>query len=124
MFDQLGGRKMVAAVLIVAIGVSIAFVKGDVPSNLLQLLEVVFGVFVTANTVNTASSHSLEKAKALTPISPNGINPDVAIRAFDAMSAAVAEHGNKTHQMLDSVIKSTQVTQQALSMVAEKVLSK
>lgn len=47
--ETFGGRKLVGALLVVAVAVVITLVKGDVPRELGQLLEVVFGAFVIGN---------------------------------------------------------------------------
>lgn len=47
--ETFGGRKLIGALLVVAVAVVITLVKGDVPRELGQLLEVVFGAFVIGN---------------------------------------------------------------------------
>lgn len=49
MGGNIGGRKVVATLLVLGIGTAIALYRGDVPGNLMQLLEVVFGAFVAGN---------------------------------------------------------------------------
>lgn len=63
MFDKLGGRKFVAATLTVAVGILVTFFKGDVPDNLTNLLEVVFGIFAGGNVVATVAG-TVRGAKA------------------------------------------------------------
>jgi hypothetical protein len=118
MFEKLGGRKMVAATLTMAVGVTVAVWKGDIPPNLLQLLEIVFGVFAGANAINTIGGLTLNRVKA-----PE-IPVDHAVQAFSELTTNVKDQSAQTQQMLDSIIKSTQLTQNALSVIAEKVLSK
>jgi len=56
MFEQIGGRKLVASLLVMIVGVVVTALKGDIPSGLLQLLEVTLGTFVGGNVVNTFAS--------------------------------------------------------------------
>jgi hypothetical protein len=49
MIEKIGGRKVFAALLVIAVGVGAVLLKGDVPANLLQLLQVVFGALVVGN---------------------------------------------------------------------------
>jgi hypothetical protein len=51
MIDAIGGRKVAGALLVIAIGVGVVFLKGDIPPNLMALLQVVFGAFVAGNAV-------------------------------------------------------------------------
>ena len=49
MIDNIGGRKILAAIVVMALAVGAVLLKGDVPPNFLQLLQVVFGAFVLGN---------------------------------------------------------------------------
>lgn len=49
MIQKLGGRKVLITIGAVLIGLVTVFVKGDIPPNMLNLLEVVVGVFVAGN---------------------------------------------------------------------------
>ena len=49
MIDSIGGRKVLAATIVMALAVGAVLLKGDVPPNFLQLLQVVFGAFVLGN---------------------------------------------------------------------------
>jgi hypothetical protein len=124
MFEKLGGRKMVGATVTMAVGIIAVLIKGDIPDNLLQLLEVVFGVFAGANSINTAAGLVLARKTAAEP----QIQVDAALKA--ANDSFVHLNGNleastaQTQKALDEIIKSTQLTQNALSVIAERVLSK
>jgi hypothetical protein len=136
MFERLGGRKMVAATLTVATGIGIALYKGDVPQNLLHLLEVVFGVFASTNVINTVGSLSLEKVKvkaetsepsleqAVAVMPQQGVPVEDAVIAFKELATKLDMSSAELKELLETIIKSTQLTQNALSMIAEKVLSK
>lgn len=131
MFEKLGGRKMVAATLTVAVGIGITLLKGDVPSNLLYLLITIFGVFAGTNTLNTAASISLDKKKlettmepAVLPSAPQGVPVQDAVLAFQEVVTRVEAGNAQQKELLNEIIKSTQLSQNALSMIAEKVLSR
>lgn len=47
--NRLGGRKMVAGLVVVLVGVVVTVAKGDVPEGLQQMLEMVFGALVLGN---------------------------------------------------------------------------
>lgn len=42
-------RKVMAGLLILLVGVGITLIKGDIPPNLLSLLQVIYGTFVLGN---------------------------------------------------------------------------
>lgn len=123
MFEKLGGRKMVAATLTLAVGIGMALVKEDIPPNLLYLLISVYGLFAGANSINTLGSLSLDKKKLDTTIKTD---PAAGIPVQDAVEAFGVVNNKLEHQAaaIQEVIKSTQLTQNALAMIAEKVLSK
>jgi ABC-type uncharacterized transport system YnjBCD ATPase subunit len=127
MFEKLGGRKMVAATLTVAVGIGMALAKDDIPPNLLYLLISVFGLFAGSNSINTMGSLSLEKKKLDTTIkeAPQaGIPVQDAVEAFAQLSSKVEAAANEQMGAIKEVVKSAQLTQSALAMIAEKVLSK
>lgn len=53
MFERIGGRKLSFGLFILAIGLGIGLTKGDIPPNILTLLEFIFGAFVTGNSIGT-----------------------------------------------------------------------
>ncbi len=125
MFEKLGGRKMVAATLTVAVGIAMAIIKDDVPPNLLYLLISVFGLFAGANSLTTMGALSLEKKVVGVASEPAaGVPVQDAVEAFGQLNAKVEAQAQQQMLALQEIIKSTQITQSALAMIAEKVLSK
>jgi hypothetical protein len=55
MIDKIGGRKVVALVIVMLLAVGAVFLKGDVPPNFLQVLQWVFAAFVVGNGVEHLS---------------------------------------------------------------------
>ena len=47
--NYVGGRKALALLTILSIGVGFAFLRGDIPTQLATFLEVVFGLYVGGN---------------------------------------------------------------------------
>lgn len=80
MIDAIGGRKVLAVLVIVALGVGAVFLKGDVPTNFLELLKWVFPFFIAGNAIEHVVAGSVEKvtsgapptieAGAITPTEP------------------------------------------------------
>lgn len=49
--SNIGGRKMIMAAVLLVVALGVTYIKGDVPSNLLSFLQVLFGAFVLGNSV-------------------------------------------------------------------------
>lgn len=64
MLKYVGGRKAIAAITVLVLGMVAVFVKGDIPPGLLQLLEVVFSAFVAGNLGSKIVAVSRLKAEA------------------------------------------------------------
>ena len=52
MIGKYGSRKLLVGMFVVTIGTAITLYKGDIPANLLQLLEVIFGGFIVGNSIS------------------------------------------------------------------------
>lgn len=130
MFEKLGGRKMIAATLTLAVGLGLCLLKDDIPHNMLYLLITIYGVFAGTNTINTiggltlGSKPQMETTVAPAPSVEAGIPIRDAVEAFGQLSAKVDVAAQTQAAMLEQIVKSTQLTQNALSMIAEKVLVK
>jgi hypothetical protein len=64
MIDHMGGRKLVAALVILLVGVGVVALKGDIPANMLALLQTLFGALVLGNAVEHAAAAHVEAKKA------------------------------------------------------------
>ncbi len=65
MIDALGGRKLLALAVAVAIGIGACLLKGDIPAGLLDLLKYGLGFFVAGNAVEhfvTSRTEGAEEA--------------------------------------------------------------
>lgn len=146
MLSKLGGRKMVAATLTVGIGLGAVALKGDVPPNLLQLLEIVFSVFAGANAINTALGTRIQMKKESTVVpevepvikeeimapapveqpqpDPNAVANKDVVTAFNVIMNQQAANQAETKAALDVIVRTLQMTQTALNTVAEKAFSK
>lgn len=103
MLESTGGRKLVGGLVVTAVAVIVTLLKGDVPANLQQLLEVVFGAFVLGN----AAEHGamVMKGKA-----------ELSIAQLQSQQPAAAPPQDLTHienglslvqQLLELIIKRT-----------------
>ena len=122
MFEKLGGRKMVALVLTMVAGVGVALAKGDVPPHLAEMIILSFGLFSGANIAATLGGISLEKAKH--KAAPTGVPVDHAVAAFQDLAQKVEANHTAQQASTTELTKSLQLTQNALSMIAEKILSR
>lgn len=62
MIDQIGGRKVVAAIVTIGVGLTVVLMRGDLPANLLTLLQTVFGAFVVGNGIEHVTDAVQAKA--------------------------------------------------------------
>lgn len=71
-----GWRKLGAGLVVLGVGIAITVAKGDIPANLLQLLQVLFGAFVVGN----VGEHIVGAvhARAATSVQVAQINADAA----------------------------------------------
>jgi hypothetical protein len=138
MFESLGGRKLVAALLTIIVGIVMAFRGGDVPPNLLHLLEVIFGGFSLANVVTTVGM-SYKAVGAVEPVAatvaetpaqqpapevpmPQGIPVADAVQAFNAIGATIEAKSAETTQALDEIRKAVDLSQKVLSALADRIV--
>lgn len=110
--DKLGGRKVIVGIVVLAIGVTMVLVKGDITANLLQLLEVVFGAFVVGNVGEHIVNGSVMKAETKAPIAASeDVKPIIEVLASSL--ARLEESSAKQEQ-------AAAVTQQAISAIMVK----
>lgn len=73
--SKLYSRKLIVSVLVMATGLTVALIKGDIPPNILQLLEVMAGTYVAGNVISgigKRGKEDQEEGEELTPASPPG----------------------------------------------------
>ena len=121
--DITGARKIIVGAVILVVGVVISHFKNDIPPNLLQLLQVIFGGFIVGNVgehvvgaVTARTDASVEVAK---------INQDAAEAAepWDdefALIQAQLEHVTKEME----VVQKNQMAQIELPDGDEKIEAK
>lgn len=51
MIDTVGGRKVAVAAVALVVGIGATLLRGDIPPNLLELIQVLFGAFIVGNGV-------------------------------------------------------------------------
>lgn len=138
MFERIGGRKFVASTLTVAVGVLVMIFKGDVPPNLMHLLEVTLGVFAGGNVVSTVAGAfygGKQEAGEAEPVpaspveqpaeTPDAVEPPAnkAAVTLDTVYAGLAEVYQKIEGLEKAtaeVSKSQAVAGKVLNMLLEK----
>lgn len=102
------GRKMVAGMVMLAIGLGTVIWLGEIPPNLLSLLEFLFGAFAVANTAEHISN-TVEAVKTATPVPvevPNTFN-ELEIRTIIQQNEALAANVSQIQQALVMIITKT-----------------
>lgn len=105
MLEKVDGiRKVLAGVIILAVGVVIAVVKNDIPANLLQLLEVLFGGFIVGNVgehivgaVHARAQAGVDVAK----ITAEANEPEPWDDEFEQVNTGLVKLAEATKLMLD-----------------------
>lgn len=134
---KLGGRKLVVSIMVMATGIGITAVKGDIPPNLLQLLEVVLGAFVSGNILaqvfDRPSAPGLRDGIPEAPIlqaattkenvvEPSAVMPiDVAVGAFQELGQLMNLHAVEHKKSMDAMSNAMQGNNQALGALVEKL---
>lgn len=49
-------RKVITGSILLVVGVIITIIKGDIPTNLLSLMQTIYGAFILGHTVQHAST--------------------------------------------------------------------
>jgi hypothetical protein len=99
MIEQIGGRKLAAAILVIAIGVGVTAWKGDVPENLKTLLEIIYGLLVGGNVINTVSAIRAESNLPAPQIDTTQLNQ------LTEQQGKIAEGVSLVQQLLQIIIK-------------------
>lgn len=116
--DDLGGRKLIMAIVVLAIGLAIVFIKGDVPGNFSTLLQVLFGAFVAGN-VGEHAANAYAAPEVITKedvAEPSQENPFMVKNELDFITSRLAI-------IEDTVTKNAEATanvQAALSLIISK----
>lgn len=95
-----GFRKIIASVIVLVVGLSVTYFKGDIPANLLQLLQVIFAGFMAGNigehlTDALSAGHDAKVEIAHMEASTN--------LAETTVSEQVAEHDDKAQKALADI---------------------
>ena len=121
--DQIGGRKALVSILSLIIGVIITIIKGDVPANLLQLLEVLSVGFVVGNVGVKALDARRQRPPTIDPdsipvineIKEESVSPEAS---SSTLEARVAELETKLTQ-----VEATQTqTEQTITNLAKIII--
>lgn len=146
MLERMGGRKLAVSLIALITGLGVSLGMGDIPDNLLQLLEVIVASFVSGNIAaqvfgaikpvkkikpdpDDEGSSPIQQEVQVAPVAPTqtvseGVPVQVAVDAFRELGALIDGHSRRTQQTLDELAKATQINQQALSVIVDKVMSR
>lgn len=114
-----GSRKLVMAGVVLAIGLGVVLIRGDLPTNLLNLLEVVFGGFVLGNVAGHALGVSLEHAQLRNP----QVTPPIETKVEESVDLTPQDFQMPESHVQDTLDKHTQaldIIQQTLLMIIKK----
>lgn len=121
MIDQIGGRKALAAFVVLLIGGGVTAAKGDIPAGLLTLLQVVFGAFVAGN-VGEHIAGALKRPEGA-PDSPEApaAQPESSevLAAIHNLDGALANARFDTTTELEQIKQAVAATQQGVSVILQ-----
>jgi hypothetical protein len=111
MFDQFGGRKAVVALVALFVGVGVTIYVGDVPPNLLSLIEVLFGAFVVgngvehvANTFGAVSAQASMEAPQPSPTAMDATLIESRLNELQSVAIQTQEAVGFSNQALTKII--------------------
>lgn len=114
LIDAVGGRKALLAVTCLILGVALAIHLGDVPANLLSLIQFILGAFVTGNVVNSAVYELTSKKEA--PAIPE-VDLEPLKAKIDELNQVVQAIQNNQAELTEAV----KLSQNGLAFLIEKV---
>ena len=110
------GRKVIVTILILVAGLAVAIIKGDLPHNLLSLLEVIFAGFVSGNAVEHLAKMREARQQQATAI-PAEFTADQIRAAVQALDTRLASIEQQAMQLGEA----QNVTNQAVSALLDSV---
>ncbi len=114
MIDKLGGRKAVGLILCLLIGVGMVCLKGDITTNLVNLILGLFAGFIAGNSVENAAQGMTDrvelqteahKATLTAQTSASPVDPDISGK-------------------LDMVLQTLQTNSQGVAFLVDRVMGK
>ena len=120
--DKMAGiRKIVVAAVVLLVGSLVAHFKGDIPPNMLQLLEVLFGGFIVGN----VTEHVVGSVKAVAelkhaPAEPVAIPAPVTALIDEELHAKLATLEGDLAKALGQQAASLDLIQQTLLTIIQK----
>lgn len=89
-FISTSGRKLFVTIIILGIGVAVTLLRGDLPHNLLNLLEIVLACFVGGNAVEHLAKMREARNAAPASVLPPEISADDLRQTAQALDARLA----------------------------------
>jgi hypothetical protein len=116
MVDKIGGRKVVVALITLALGIGAVFLRGDIPPGLLTLMQTLFGAFVAGNMFEYASE-AYTTVKSAAPTAPS---QEVEEALTDTLTIVKNQHEALSTQVAQAQQGVAQV-QETLVVIANKI---
>lgn len=116
MVERIGGRKVLVAIITITLALGIVLVHGDLPDNFTNLLEVVFGAFVTGNMFEHYKEIRLGASTDSVDIVDNNAGPSIEdIKShFSDTQAATNEQIAQTQAAVGKTLEGIGTLQQAV----------
>lgn len=84
-----GLRKLIVSIVILGVAVAVAYIKGDVPPGLVNILGLIFGGFVVGNAVEHITDGSIEKASLAQQAATENSTPTASEEQVKALEAKI-----------------------------------
>lgn len=113
-FEKVGGRKLIATVLVLAAGGVLVATNGDVPDNYLVLLQTALGAFVGGNAVSkiVAAVQGRGKPASAQETTP-GVTEDL-VNGVITQNVAIIEKLEAQQELLVAIGQATNSVNQVL----------
>lgn len=111
--SKLSSRKLIVSLAVLVTGLVIGLVKGDVPPNILQLLEVIAGTYVVGNVLSGVTEGAAKPKKE--QHKPQEVAQASSRQDLVELYSAIKETDQKVEKLLDS----TDTIAKALTMLVE-----
>lgn len=101
--EKFGGRKLAVSLLVLVVGLAISLYKGDIPPNLLNLLEMVIGAFVGGNVLAKALGVAVQRKTEPLPPPPGAIPAPADLSSGSVSNEEVRAAFNELGQHMNSL---------------------
>lgn len=114
MINSIGGRKLVAAAVVLVVGAGAVILKGDIPPNMLQLLQTLFGALVLGNVAEHAGRAYVQAKEA----QAGGSEEDV-VDTIEELNASLSARMDALEAKANTTLETTAVVQQGVQAIVQ-----